>query len=82
MITTEQIDELNKLGFGFYYSNSSKEYLSDVNGYEIGISYDPLHVGHSAPCTLRTRKWNDESCQYEDEYDRFETFKELKAYLT
>jgi hypothetical protein len=82
MITTEQIDELNKLGFGFYYSNSSKEYLSDVNGYEMGISYDPLHVGHPAPYTLRTRKWNDESCQYEDEYDRFETFKELKAYLT
>lgn len=82
MITSEQVDELNKLGFGFYYSNSSKEYLSDAYEYEMGISYDPLHVGHSAPFTLRTRKWDDESCQCEDEYERFETFKELKAYVT
>jgi hypothetical protein len=82
MITAEQIEELNKLGLGFYYSHSSKEYISDINEYEMGISYDPLHVGHSAPFTLRTRKWDDESCQYEDEYERFETFQELKAYLS
>jgi len=82
MITTEQIDELNKMGLGFYYSNISKEYLSDANGYEMGISYDPLHVGHSAPFTLRTRKWDEDTCQYEDEYERFETFQELKAYIT
>lgn len=82
MITAEQIDELNKLGLGFYYSKSSKEYFSDANEYEMGISYDPLHVGHSAPFTLRTRRWNDDTCQYEDEYERFQTFEELKAYLS
>lgn len=64
MITAEQIDELNKLG------------------YEMGISYDPLHVGHSAPFTLRTIKWDDDTCQYENECERFETFQELKAYLS
>lgn len=82
MITTEQIAELNKFGLDFYYSKSSKEYISHSNEYEIGISYDPLHVGHSAPFTLRTRKWDDDSCQYEDAYERFETFEGLKTYLT
>ena len=79
MITTEQIEELNKLGFGFYYSNTSKEYFSDANGYEMCISYDPSHFGHSAPFTLRTRKWYEDTYQYEYEYERFKTFKELSA---
>jgi hypothetical protein len=82
MITSEQIDDLNKLGYNFHWSISQRESLDYCGENEMGISYDPLHVGHPAPYTLRTRKWNDESCQYEDEYDRFETFKELKAYLT
>ena len=78
-ISDDQIAELNKFGLGFYYSNSSKEYISHaLNSCESGISYDPLH---SAPFTLRTREWDDDTCQYEDTYERFESFAKLKADL-
>jgi len=81
MISETQIAELNNLGLGFYWSNISKEYFSDVYEYRMAISYDPLYVGHSAPFTLRARRWDDDTHQYEDKYERFETFEELKAYL-
>ena len=79
-ISDDQIAELNTFGLDFYYSNSSKEYISDANGYEMGISYDPTAV-HSAPFTLRIRKWDDDSCQYEDTYQLFGSFAKLKANL-
>ena len=82
MITTKQIDELNKMGLEFYYNNGSKEYISNANEYEMGVSYDPLYVGHPAPFTLRTRKWDEGTCQYKNEYERFVTFQELKAHIT
>lgn len=80
-ISDDQIAELNKFGLDFYYSKSSNEYISDANGYEMGISYDPLHSARSAPFTLRTREWDDDTCQYEDAYQHFESFAKLKADL-
>lgn len=81
MISDSQIKELNALGFNFNWNKTNREYIDDSGEYEQGLSYDPLTVGHPCPYTLRQRKWDEETCQYEDEYERFETFADLKAYL-
>jgi hypothetical protein len=79
MITVEQIQEINNLGHFFFWSDVLKEYLDDSGENEMGISYYPHPDG---PYTLRARLWNDEDGEYEDDYENFRTFEDLKAYLT
>jgi hypothetical protein len=78
MITNEQVQELGKLGYNFHWSDSSKEYFDDSGENEMGLS--SYHA--DGTYTLRTRIWNDEDGEYEDDYEHFHTFEDLKAYLS
>ena len=74
--TAEEIAALNKLEF--HWSETNKEFFSDALDYEMGVyrdSYDSSFV-------LRSRRWNDDFCEYKDDYDHFATFAELVAYLS
>lgn len=79
MITAEQIQELNSLGYNFHWSKASKEYQDDSGENEMAISYYPYPDG---PYELRSRIWDNEDGEYYDDYEHFHTFEDLKAYLT
>jgi hypothetical protein len=73
--TTEEIDSINKLGF--FWNATGSEFFSDQGDYEMGI-YRDADLG----IVLRSRKWDDDFCEYKDDYELFGSVKELLTYLT
>lgn len=73
--TAAEIEALSKLEF--HWSEISKEFINDYYENEMGLYHD-LNDGKYI---LRTRAWDDELCEYKDDYKRFETFADFLGYI-
>lgn len=70
---SDEIAILNKAGF--YWDATSREFFSDTLDYERGIYRDG-----EGGIIFRSRIWDEEMCQYEDEYENFGSVFEFIGY--
>jgi hypothetical protein len=75
--TPDECAAIQGLNLNFHWRETENEWFSDALENEMAIFKDT----HDNSFVLRTRCWDDDDCEYRDDYEWFKTIGELVEYL-
>lgn len=76
MITTQQIEQLNKIGYSFRWNKFTVEGVDDTGQKEISI------YSNGKTFTVAICGWNSMAGEYQRSHEDFDSFEKLLAHIS